>query len=75
MIPESDYCFLADPNFCLEFPGTMIREVYSSVYRSPDQKRLYLHMINGDSAATYEVTWIIEDDRYLKRVVDRNIAQ
>ena len=32
--------------------------------------KLYIYMLNGEGTGRYEVTWIIEDKHYLRRVVD-----
>lgn len=40
------------------------------VFRSEDGKRIYMYMLNGTGDATYEVVWIVKNDRYFKRVVD-----
>ncbi len=40
------------------------------IYISTDKKRIYVHTEHSDAAGAYEVTWIIEDKKYLRRVVD-----
>lgn len=45
-------------------------EKYCSVYRTQDKKRYYLFMWFSDGAGAYEVTWIFENGKYLRRVVD-----
>jgi hypothetical protein len=71
VIPKLQYRLLLDPNFCLEDPRLNFRECYAFVYSSPDKRRIYLYMRNGDSSASYEVTWVIENGEFLRRVFDR----
>lgn len=40
------------------------------IYISTDRKRYYIFTTHGDGAGAYEVTWIIQDKKYLRRVVD-----
>ena len=41
-----------------------------AVYVSADKRKLYIYMLNKDDVGSYEVTWIIQDNQYLRRVVD-----
>ena len=43
---------------------------YCSVYISPDHRKFYIYMLNGEGNGRYEVTWVIQDKHYLRRVVD-----
>lgn len=56
-IPKSKFNDLYNPNLS----GT--------VYISSDKSRLYIYMINSDGAGGYEVTWIIQNKKYLRRVI------
>ncbi len=38
--------------------------------KSETGHHMYLYMLNGEGENRYEVTWILEDERYLMRVVD-----
>jgi hypothetical protein len=40
------------------------------IFISPDKKRIYIYSTHSDGAGAYEVTWIIQDKKYLRRVVD-----
>ncbi|CAN5698131.1 hypothetical protein BH10BAC2_BH10BAC2_14740 [soil metagenome] len=71
ILPHSAIAGLYEPNFCYnqkarEKPA----ETFCKVFQSADKRRVYIYMLNGDGAGGYEVTWIIEDSKYLKRVVD-----
>jgi hypothetical protein len=52
----------------------ILKEKYSSTYYKVFQAkkgaRIYLYMINGIGESQYEVTWIIQNGRYLSRIVD-----
>jgi hypothetical protein len=43
---------------------------YNKVFVSPDKKKVYIYMLNRDNLGSYEVTWVIQDKKYLRRVVD-----
>lgn len=40
------------------------------VYVSADGHRIYIYTLKQEAGGSYEVTWIIQDKKYLKRVVD-----
>lgn len=66
---------LYEPNFCSSNYSSTKKQplpehYFASVYESADKKRVYIYMLNGDGAGGYEVTWVIEDHKYLMRVVD-----
>ena len=56
-IPKSKLSDLYNPNLC------------GSVNISSDRKRIYIDMMNSDGAGAYEVTWILKDKKYLRRVI------
>jgi hypothetical protein len=68
-IPKSAYSDLYEPNFCYN-DQSMKPDCSCAVFVSGDGKRLYIYMVNSDGAGTYEVTWIISNGKYLRRVVD-----
>ena len=39
-----------------------------AVYISADNRKLY--MLNQDSTGSYEVTWVMQDKTYLRRILD-----
>lgn len=43
---------------------------YCKVFKSEDDTRIYIYMINGVGKSRYEVTWVIEHSKYKMRVVD-----
>ena len=41
-----------------------------AVYISADNRKLYIYMLNQDSTGSYEVTWVMQDKTYLRRILD-----
>lgn len=69
VVPESAFIDLYEPKlYFLDDNGR--DKTYCNVYRSPDQRKYYIYMVNGEGAGRYEVTWVIQDKKYLRRVVD-----
>jgi hypothetical protein len=66
-LPKSATDGLFQPNLC-DKAGSQF--CHMRVFQSKDKKRLYLYMLNGDGAGGYEATIIIENGKYLRRVVD-----
>lgn len=46
------------------------QKTHCAVYMSADKQRFYIYMINGSGKGSYEVTWVIQNKSYLRRVVD-----
>ncbi|MEP6844719.1 MAG: hypothetical protein ABI861_01890 [Panacibacter sp.] len=68
-IPPAAYADLYNPVFCK--PGSNAKtKCGTGVYFSNDNHRMYIYMLNGDGREGYEVTWVIQDKQYLRRVVD-----
>ncbi len=42
----------------------------NAIYRSNDGRRVYLYLFSKDNTGSYEVTWVIQDRKYVRRVVD-----
>ena len=69
VVPPAAYFDLYEPHlFYTDAKGS--KKTYCNVYRSADSRRYYIYMLNGDGAGRYEVTWVIQDKQYLRRVVD-----
>jgi len=63
-------------------PPAAIADLYNpvfnsadAVYFSADKRRLYVYMLNKDNAGSYEVTWIIQDKKYLRRILDYGFSK
>jgi hypothetical protein len=68
-IPPTAYRDLYNPGFTYpDAAGT--RRTKDAVYLSPDKHTFYIYMLNKDDTGSYEVTWIIQDKKFLKRVID-----
>lgn len=68
-IPAAAYNDLYEPDFTYRDASGQVKS-YNKVYISPDKKKIYIYMLNRDSMGSYEVTWVIQDKKYLRRVVD-----
>lgn len=68
-IPPAAYADLYDPDFTYT-DGSGVVKSYNKVYLSPDKSKIYIYMLNRDDKGSYEVTWVIKDKQYLRRVVD-----
>jgi hypothetical protein len=69
-IPFTALSDLFSPNLCWTNAKSKGTNCRTGVYLSNDGKRIYITMVNGTGAGIYEVTWIIENGKYLRRVVD-----
>lgn len=68
-IPEVAFKDIYNPRFVYK-DKTGIERTLSGVYYSPDKRTMYIHFVNREALDKHEVTWIIRDKKYLKRVVD-----
>lgn len=68
VIPPAAYFDLYNPNLTYSEGGN--QKSFNGVYLSPDKHKVYIYMLNRDSNGSYEVTWVIQDKKYLRRVVD-----
>ena len=73
-IPESAFSDLFNPSFTYRDASGTLRS-QDGVYLSPDKRRLYIYMLNRDDTGSYEVTWIIQDKKYFKRVIDYGFSK
>ena len=68
-LPAAAFADLYEPKlFYTDDKGN--KKTFCNVYKSPDKRKYYIYMVNGDGAGRYEVTWVIQDKKYLRRVVD-----
>lgn len=69
VVPQAAYADLYQPKlFFNDAKGSS--KSYCNVYESADHRKYYIYMLNGDGTGRYEVTWVIQDKHYLRRVVD-----
>ena len=57
-------------NLHLVYADKGSQKTTNAVYRSKDGKRIYFYLFSRDSSGSYEVTWIFDDKKYVKRVLD-----
>lgn len=67
-IPPAAYTDLCNPVFSFYDRG--VQKSQDKVYLSNDGRRIYVYMLKPEVGGSYEVTWVIQDKKYLKRVVD-----
>lgn len=68
VIPPAAYADIFNPQFGYR-DGTKMR-TFNKVLFSPDKKKIYIYMLNKNGKDSYEVTWVIQDKQYLRRVID-----
>jgi len=73
-IPPAAYSDLFHPDFTYVDGSGTIR-THNAVLLSADKHRMYIYMVNNETIGHYEVTWIIQDKKYIGRVVDSGIVQ
>jgi hypothetical protein len=69
VVPPAAYADLYEPRLYFKDANGNAKS-YCNVYVAPDHRKIYVYMLNGEGNGRYEVTWIIQDKHYLRRVVD-----
>lgn len=68
-IPAVAFSDLYDPSLTyLDKIG--VQRSRNGIFKSRDGKRIYLYLFCKDSSGSYEVTWIIQNNVYVRRVID-----
>ncbi len=67
-IPTTAYFDLYNPAFTYLDRDKL--KTFAGVYQSADKRRVYIYMLNRDELGSYEVTWVIQDKKYVRRIVD-----
>ncbi len=67
-IPSEALSDLANPIFSFVEKG--VQKTQNKVLLSADGHRIYVYMLKPEKGGSYEVTWVIKDRKYLRRVVD-----
>lgn len=68
-LPAAAYADLHNPEFTYTDTRGQLSS-YVSVYRSSDKRKLYIYLLKRENSGSYEVTWVLQDKKYLRRVVD-----
>lgn len=71
VIPPTAYSDLFNLNFTYLDKG--VERTTDAVYISQVGQRVYLYLYSRSQKGSYEVTWIIQDRRYLRRILDYDI--
>ena len=67
-IPPTAYADLYNPQFTYNEGGVIKSQ--DAVYVSADKRNIYIYLLTRDENGSYEVTWIIQDKKFLRRVLD-----
>lgn len=67
-IPASAYADVYNTNLTYTDKGTFRSR--NGIYKSKDGHRVYVYIYCQDKTGSYEVTWIVQDKKYLRRVLD-----
>lgn len=70
-IPAIAYSDLFNLNFAYRDKG--VERTTDAVYISKVGQRVYLYLYSRNRTGSYEVTWIIQDRRYLRRILDYDL--
>jgi hypothetical protein len=68
-VPANAVLDLYNPGFVFHDGSGVVRS-QDAVFLSADNRKIYIYMLNKDDTGSYEVTWILQDKQYLRRVVD-----
>lgn len=68
VIPKTAYFDLYNLNLTYNDKG--VKRTTNAVYKSKDGHHIYLYLFSRDNSGSYEVTWIFQDKKYLRRVLD-----
>lgn len=67
-IPPAAYMDLYNPIFSFSDHG--VQKTQDKVYLSNDGHKVYVYLLKQEVGGSYEVTWIFQDKKYIRRVVD-----
>ncbi len=67
-IPPAAYADIYNLNLTYTDKGTLRSR--NGIYQSKDGSRIYLYVFCKNNSGSYEVTWIIQNKNYLRRVLD-----
>ncbi len=67
-LPQTAFSDLYNPIYTYKEGG--VEKSHNSVLLSADGKKMYVYMLKRETGGSYEVAWIIQNNAYLKRMVD-----
>lgn len=69
VVPQTAFADLYEPKlYYKDAKGST--KTFCNVYRSLNKRNYYIYMVNGEGTGRYEVTWVIQDKKYLRRIID-----
>lgn len=68
MIAPTAFVDLYNP--VLSFKEGGVQKSQTKVFQSADGHKIYIYMLKPEAGGSYEVTWVIQDKKYLRRVID-----
>jgi hypothetical protein len=71
-IPRAAYADLYDPAFTYMHKGDS--KSLNGIFFSKDGRKIYIYLLNRQRTGSYEVTWVIQDKKYLRRVIDFDLV-
>lgn len=71
LIPEIAYSDLFNLHFTYTDKG--VERTRDAVYFSNDGHYIYMYLFCKNNSGSYEVTWIIQDNKYLRRILDYDL--
>lgn len=69
-IPPAAYTDFCNPSFTYNDASSGQLKSYGAVYLSDDKKNIYIYLLKKENGGSYEITWVISNKKYLRRVVD-----
>jgi len=67
-IPPAAYSDLYNPVFSFYERG--VQKTQNKVFLSADGHKVYVYILKPEAGGSYEATWVIQDKKYVRRVVD-----
>lgn len=68
-VPPTAYADLCNVSFTYRDKSGTERS-NNGVYLSKDNRKVYIYLMNKDADGGYEATWVIQDKKFLRRVLD-----
>lgn len=69
LIPAAAYSDVYNPKLYYTDKSEIERSA-NAVYKSKDGHKIYLYLFTKDATGSYEVTWVIQDKKYLRRILN-----
>lgn len=73
-VPATAYADLCNISFTYRDKAGTERS-NNGVYISKDNRKVYIYLLNKDGDGGYEATWVIQDKKFLRRVLDYGIMK